>query len=35
MALIYLNPGQRDALRRYENLALPVFRRHGAASSES
>jgi uncharacterized protein (DUF1330 family) len=29
VALIYLNPGQRDALRRYENLALPVFRRHG------
>jgi len=29
LALIYLNPGQRDALRRYENLALPVFRRHG------
>lgn len=29
LALIYLHPGQRDALRRYENLALPVFRRHG------
>lgn len=29
VALIYLHPGQRDALRRYENLALPVFRRHG------
>lgn len=22
-------PGQQEALRRYENLALPVFRRHG------
>lgn len=29
LALVYLRPGQRDALRRYENLALPVFRRHG------
>ena len=29
LALIYLHPGQQDALRRYENLALPVFRRHG------
>jgi len=29
LALVYLNPGQQDALRRYENLALPVFRRHG------
>ena len=29
LALIYLRPGQQDALRRYENLALPVFRRHG------
>lgn len=29
VALIYLQPGQQDALRRYENLALPVFRRHG------
>ena len=29
LALIYLNPGQRDARRWYENLALPVFRRHG------
>jgi len=28
LALIYLHPGQQDALRRYENLALPVFRRH-------
>ncbi len=29
LALVYLHPGQQDALRRYENLALPVFRRHG------
>ena len=29
LVLIYLHPGQQDALRRYENLALPVFRRHG------
>ena len=29
LALVYLHPGQHDALRRYENLALPVFRRHG------
>ena len=29
LALIYLHPGQVDALRRYESLALPVFRRHG------
>ena len=29
LALIYLHPGQQDALRRYENLALPVFHRHG------
>ena len=29
VALVYLHPGQQDALRRYENLALPVFRRHG------
>ncbi len=28
LALIYLHPGQQDAPRRYENLALPVFRRH-------
>ena len=35
VALIYLQPGQQDALRRYENLALPVFRRTGAGSSES
>ena len=24
VALVYLHPGQQDALRRYENLALPV-----------
>ena len=29
LALVYLHPGQQAALRRYENLALPVFRRHG------
>lgn len=29
VALIYLQPGQQNALRRYENLALPVFRRLG------
>lgn len=29
LVLIHLHPGQQDALRRYENLALPVFRRHG------
>lgn len=29
LALIYLLPGQRDALRRYEALARPVFHRHG------
>lgn len=29
LVLIYLHPGQKEALRRYENLALPVFRRHG------
>ena len=31
LALIYLNPGQRDRLRSYERQALPVFRRHGGA----
>jgi uncharacterized protein (DUF1330 family) len=29
LALIHLHPGQQAALRRYENLARPVFRRHG------
>jgi uncharacterized protein (DUF1330 family) len=29
LALIYVHPGQRPALRRYEELALPLFRRHG------
>jgi len=29
LALIYLHPGQKDTLRRYESLALPVFRRPG------
>jgi uncharacterized protein (DUF1330 family) len=29
LALIYLNPGQRHALRQYETRALPFFRRHG------
>ena len=28
LALIYVRPGQQEPLRRYENLALPVFRRH-------
>jgi hypothetical protein len=28
LVLIYLHPGQTEALRRYENLALPVFHRH-------
>ncbi|HEY7041574.1 MAG TPA: DUF1330 domain-containing protein [Methylomirabilota bacterium] len=31
LVLIYLEPGQRDSLRRYEQRALPVFRRHGGA----
>lgn len=31
LALIYLNPGQRERLRQYERQALPVFRRHGGA----
>ncbi|HEY7205357.1 MAG TPA: DUF1330 domain-containing protein [Methylomirabilota bacterium] len=31
LVLIYLEPGQREALRRYEQQALPVFRRHGGA----
>ena len=31
LALIYLAPGQREALRRYERLVLPVFKRHGGA----
>lgn len=31
LALIYLNPGQRDRLRQYESQALPVIRRHGGA----
>ena len=29
LVLIYLQPGQTEALRRYENRALPVFERHG------
>jgi hypothetical protein len=28
LVLIYLHPGQTEALRRYETLALPVFHRH-------
>jgi hypothetical protein len=28
LVLIYLHPGQTEALRPYENLALPVFHRH-------
>jgi hypothetical protein len=31
LALIYLAPGQREALRRYERQVLPVFKRHGGA----
>lgn len=31
LVLIYLQPNQRDALRLYEQRALPVFRRHGGA----
>jgi hypothetical protein len=31
LALIYLEPGQREALRWYERRVLPVFHRHGGA----
>jgi hypothetical protein len=31
LALIYLAPGQREALRHYERRVLPVFKRHGGA----
>ena len=31
LALIYLAPGQREALRRYERQVLPVLKRHGGA----
>ena len=31
LALIYLEPGQREALRGYERRVLPVFQRHGGA----
>ena len=31
LALLYLEPGQRDALRGYERRVLPVFQRHGGA----
>ncbi len=31
LALIYLAPGQREALRQYERRVLPVFKRHGGA----
>jgi len=31
LALIYLEPGQREALRGYERRVLPVFLRHGGA----
>jgi hypothetical protein len=31
LALIYLAPGQREGLRRYERSVLPVFKRHGGA----
>ncbi len=29
LALIYLNAGQREGLRRYESLVRPVFHPHG------
>ena len=29
--MIYLEPGQREALRGYERRVLPVFQRHGGA----
>ena len=35
LALIYLHPGQQEALRRYENLALPVSAGTADGSSES
>jgi len=28
LALTYLLPGRQPALRRYQRLVLPVFRRH-------
>jgi hypothetical protein len=31
LALIYLEPGQREALRGYERRVLPVLQRHGGA----
>ena len=31
LALIYPEPGQREALRGYERRVLPVFQRHGGA----
>ena len=31
LALIYLEPGQREALRGYERRVLPVVQRHGGA----
>ncbi len=31
LALIYLEPGQREHLRQHERQVLPVFRRHGGA----
>ena len=31
LALIYLEPGQREGLQRYEQQVLPVFQRHGGA----
>lgn len=31
LALVYLQPGQREALRGYERRVLPVFQRHGGA----
>jgi hypothetical protein len=29
LALVYLHPGQREALRHYESLVRPIFHRHG------
>jgi hypothetical protein len=31
LVLIYLKPGQRDSLRRYEQRTLPVFHLHGGS----
>ncbi len=31
LALVYIEPGRREALRGYERRVLPVFQRHGGA----